>query len=567
MRFFTLLLFALLAGTILRAQNTRLIIQFTNKKNTPYSLASPSAYLSAKAIDRRTKQKLTIDSTDLPVDPAYLDSIRKSGDVFILNVSKWFNQVLIQTNDEDALAKIKSFPFVKKATDIAPRLQNAGNAFNEKFKEENVPLPIPPNNNRTTDINDVTELNYGNMYNQVHIHEGEYLHNLGFTGRNIVIAIIDAGFNSYKTNPAFDSVRLQNRVLGEWDFVNNEVSVNEDNVHGANCFSIIASNRPGVLIGSAPHASFWLLRSEAPGEFPVEEQNWAAAAEYADSVGADMISSSLGYIDFDAPFNTDEYNHSYPERDGNTALVTRAADLAAKKGILVVNSAGNSGGQTTDNRFIGCPADGDSVLAVAATDANGNIAGFSSWGPNGTGTQKPNVASVGLATVYAATNGNATAGNGTSYAAPNMCGLIACLWQAFPEFNNMQIIDAVQKSSHLYNIPDYRFGYGIPNFRKAYTILQQLRESQTGANSWIKAYPVPFIGAFEILLKAPSTGKAFFRLTDVLGRTIETKSIETTSGQTYIIDFPRANYLAKGVYYVHYSDGTNKQTVRLIKGK
>jgi serine protease AprX len=554
----------LTAGTVIQAQYTRYIVQFTDKKGTLHSIANPSTYLSAKAIERRTKQHISIDSTDLPISSAYLDSIRKVPDVTILNNSKWLNQVLVQVTDVNALTKINAYPFVKKSAAIAPRLFPGNNPGEEKFKEENR-LSAPTQSNRITQVNGTDALNYGNTYNQVHIHEGEYLHDRGFTGKNMIIAILDAGFNSYKTNPAFDSVRLQNRILGTWDYVNNEVSVNEDDLHGANCFSIIAANRPGTLVGSAPHASFWLLRTEAPGEYPVEEQNWAAAAEFADSAGADMISSSLGYINFDNP----AFNHSYPQRDGNTAMVTIAADLAAKKGMIVVISAGNDGASNTDTRFVGCPGDADSVVTVGAIDVNGHIASFSSWGPNGAGNRKPNVVSMGQATVLANTLGNPATGNGTSYACPNMCGLIACLWQAFPEFTNMQIIDAVQKSADRYTIPDDRFGFGVPDFHKAFSDLKQQQEAQAQASklgdAWIKAYPVPFNSNFTVIFKAPANGKASLRLTDALGRLLEVKEVDMSTNLIYVLDFPRAIALAKGVYFVQYNDGVNTQTLRLLK--
>jgi hypothetical protein len=180
-----------------------------------------------------------------------------------------------------------------------------------------------------------------------------------------------------------------------------------------------------------------------------------------------MISSSLGYSAFDNPL----FDHSHAQRDGNTSIITRAADMAAKKGIIVVNSAGNSGTSTNDLKFVACPADGDSVMAVGAVDANGIIAGFSSWGPNGAGKVKPNIVSQGLGTTIAGIDGNPVTSNGTSLATPNIAGLIACFWQAFPEYSNMTIIDAVQRSANKYNNPDNRFGYGIPDFKKAFALL------------------------------------------------------------------------------------------------
>lgn len=453
-----------------QAQYSRYIVQFTDKKGTAHTLAAPATYLSPRAIERRTRQHITIDSTDLPVSAAWLDSLRKIPNVTILNTSKWLNQVLIRTTDANALAKINAYPFVKTAAPLGLRTQPGqdNNRIN-KFTETVTPL-APGTINQTARMTGELALNYGNNFNQVHIHRGEYLHNLGLTGKGIIMAILDAGFRNYNTNTALDSVRLQNRILGTWDYVNNETSVTEDDAHGLYCFSIIASNKPGQIVGTAPHASFWLLRTEQSGvEYPVEEQYWAAAAEFADSAGADMISSSLGYIDFD----DHAFDHSYAQRNGNTSIVTRAADYAARKGMIVMNSAGNNGTRTDDLKYVSCPADGDSVVAIAATTSTGAIASFSSWGPNGAGLLKPNIASVGQGTVLAGLNGAPSSGNGTSYSNPNIAGLIACLWQAFPELSNMQIIDAVQKSAHKYNDPDNRLGYGLPDFKKAMVSLVQ----------------------------------------------------------------------------------------------
>jgi serine protease AprX len=463
----TLIILWVAATGITQAQFSRYIVQFTDKKGTPYTLSAPSAYLSAKSITRRSNQQIPYDSTDLPVNPAYLDSIRNVPNVIILNTSKWLNQVLIKTTDANALARINAFPFVKRSNGIAPRLSTRNNTLANELPDITGASPVSVR--QVTGETGVTALDYGSMYNQIHLHNGEYLHTLGFSGRGMTIAVLDAGFFNYLNNPAFDSVRLQGRVLGTWDYVNNEASVSEDNSHGAYVFSILAANRPGVLVGSAPHASYWLLRTEDAGsEYPVEEQNWAVAAEFADSAGVDMISTSLGYASFDNSI----FDYSYPQRNGNTAMVTIAADLAAKKGILVVVAGGNSGSSSTDAKYIGCPADADSVLTVGAVVVNGNIAGLSSWGPNGAGLIKPNVVSVGQGTVIAnLTTGNPTSGNGTSYACPLMAGMVACLWQMFPEFTNMQVIDAVQRSASRYPNPDFRYGYGVPNFKKGVALL------------------------------------------------------------------------------------------------
>lgn len=549
-------------------QYSKYIIQLKDKKGTPHSLSSPATYLSSKAVDRRTRYKINIDSTDLPVSPAYLDSIRSVPNVSIHNVSKWLNQVCINTTDVAALAKINSFSFVKKTEGIAAISSPADPGVVSKKFSDLIPVPtgpVPIVSSIKGAQQDFYE--YGNNAGQVKIHEGEYLHNKGFHGEGMTIAVLDGGFLNFKTNIALDSIRFNNQILGEWDFVKNEASTNEDNAHGFWCLSVIAANRPGLIVGTAPKAKFWLFRTEdVATEYPVEEQNWVVAAEFADSAGVDMITSSLGYSDFTDP----AFDHSYAQRNGNTTLVTIGADLAAKKGILVTNSAGNSGRSTNDLKYIICPADGDSVLCVGATDVNGAIASFSSWGPNGAGKTKPNVVSVGANAVVASSiTGNPAFLNGTSFSNPNMCGLTACLWQAFPEFNNMEIIDALQRSSNKYTTPDDRFGYGIPNMRKAYDILaaqKLLRDMEKAlGNKWIKAFPVPFKSELGILLKAPVSGKADIRLVDMAGRTLELRTLDLTQNSYYNLSFTSAKTISGGAYTIQYTDGKNKASIQVVK--
>jgi Subtilisin-like serine proteases len=560
----TLACILLIAQLGAKAQFNRYIVQFSNKKGTAYSLSNPAAFLSQRAIERRIRQNIPIDSTDLPVSKDWLDSLRAIPGVTIINASKWLNQVCIQTTSADAVNTINAFPFVKRTSGIAPRIGQPADTINYKKLDPDI-RPLPPSDSRINQVHGITSLEYGNMFDQIHIHEGEFLHNLGFTGRGIHIAVLDAGFQHYLSNPVFDSLRLQNRVLGEWDFVDNEASVNEDHSHGALVLSVIASNRPGMLVGSAPHASYWLLRTEdVASEYPIEEQYWAVAAEFADSAGADMISNSLGYDVFDNP----AFNYSYAQRDGNTAMITIAADMAAKKGMLVVSSAGNSGGANNDRKFVGVPADGDSVFTVGGIDVNGNIYASSSWGPNGANRQKPNAVSVGAGTVIANTNGAAATGSGTSYSCPNLAGLMACLWQAFPEFTNMEIFEAVQQSADRYTSPDPRFGYGIPNFRKAYEQLAAIREIRKKdsllANSWMKAYPVPARNdGFRLIFKAPASGQATLRLINVVGQVLETRKLDVSVGQMYFVNYRRA--LTRGVYYIRYEDGTNKHTLPIMR--
>lgn len=441
------------------AQSTRYVIKFKNKATNPYSLSNPSVYLSSRAIERRTKYTVAIDSTDLPVTPRYVDSIRLAGAVTILNVSKWLNAVTIQTTDAAALAKINSFSFVQNASPVAARMA-AGNR--NKFPEGHIQQPASL---RETDIAS-DFFNYGSSYAQVHIHNGEFLHNIGLRGEGMQIGMLDGGFQNYLTLRAFDSVRANGQILGTWDFVAREASVNEDHPHGMQCLSTIAANIPGQFVGTAPKASFYLFRSEdVSSEYPIEEFNWVCAAERVDGAGGDLISSSLGYNLFDNA----AFNHSYADMNGHTTMAAIGADLAAKKGILVVNSAGNEGANSWGK--IITPADGDSVMAVGAVNAAGTPAGFTSRGPSSDGRVKPDVASVGVATVVQLQNNTIGANNGTSFSAPNLAGLTACLWQGFREVNNMTIINALRRSASRASNPNDTIGYGIPDVKKAVMIL------------------------------------------------------------------------------------------------
>jgi len=454
------LLFCLMFSFLLhgRAQSTKHVVFFKEKNETPFTLNNPSAYLSARAVERRTRYSIPIDSTDLPVISRYIDSILKAGSVTLLGRSRWLNAVVIQTSDAAAITKINSFPFVKLFTSVALRKNNT--VTTDKFAA----LPVPPAvsiPNRIEKINADT-FNYGSSSGQVKIHKGEFLHNIGARGQGMMMAFLDAGFFGYQTNPFFDSARARNQFLGTWDFVQNNASVNEDDSHGMQCFSTVAAYRPGVFVGSSPEAKYFLFRTEdAPTEQIIEEYNWALAAEYADSAGVDVISSSLGYTTFDNA----TFNHSYADMNGNITIITRMADLAAKKGMLVVNSAGNEGDDPW--KYIGAPADGDSVLSVGAVNGSGLIAGFSSFGPTSDGQIKPDVVSVGAGTTVSSIGGTTSTNSGTSFSAPNMAGLATCLWQLFPEFNNWKIITTLRKSSDRFETPAEQYGYGLPNMKKA----------------------------------------------------------------------------------------------------
>jgi subtilisin family serine protease len=543
------------------AQFSKYIIRLRDKAGTPFSINNPSQYLSARSIQRRTRQNISIDSTDLPITPRYIDSIRLAGNVTILNRSKWLNQVCIQTTDVAALAKINSFPFVISSSPVM-RIQSGRNDDNNRdnFKEENSNISVTT---ESTKINS-DFFNYGNSLAQIHIHEGEFLHNNGFRGEGMLMAMFDAGYKNYLSVTAFDSVRINNQIVETYDFVNNETSVNEDDTHGMYCFSIIAGNWPGQLVGSCPKAKYYLYRTEdVSSEYPIEEQNWAAAAERADSIGVDVFTTSLGYTTFSNPL----FNHTYAEMNGKVSIIARANSMAARKGIISVVSAGNDGANSW--HYIGTPADADSVVTVAAVNSSGVVAAFSSYGPASDGRIKPTVASVGQGTFFAALNNQPASGNGTSFACPNLAGLITCLWQAFPDFTNMQIINALVKSSSIYTAPNDRIGYGIPNFHKAYDDLYQQRiaikvNAILGTSNWIKAYPNPFNKEFTVLIRPKFSGTMTFRLFGADGRSYFTKQVVTVQGQAQFITFNNIQPFAKGVYILRYSNVLEKGSITLL---
>ncbi|MDB5223945.1 MAG: family serine peptidase [Chitinophagaceae bacterium] len=544
-----------------KAQFSKYIIRFKDKAGTPYSINNPSQYLSPRSIQRRVRQHISIDSTDLPITPRYIDSVQLAGSVTILNKSKWLNEVCIQTTDAAALAKINNFPFVISSNPVMRTQQGnrenipTRNKFNEEISQATTVTGVVQT---AADV-----FNYGNSFAQIHIHEGEFLHNNGFKGEGMLMAMFDAGYRNYLTVTAFDSVRNNNQIVETYDYVKNEISVTEDDPHGMYCFSIIAGNSPGQLVGSCPKAKFYLYRTEdVSSEYPIEEQNWAAAAERADSIGVDVFSTSLGYTTFTNPI----FNHTYADMNGKVTIIAKANTMAARKGIISVVAAGNDGNNPW--HYISTPADADSIVSVGAVNASGVVATFSGFGPSSDGRIKPTVASVGQGTAYAGLNNLPNFGNGTSLACPNLAGLITCLWQAFPEFTNMQIIEAVKRSSSIYTTPDDRIGYGIPNFHKAYDNLFQqrilLQANTILANDWIKVYPNPFMGNFTLLIRPQYSGISTFKLYGADGKLYVTKQVTTQQGQAQFISFNNLQPLAKGIYTLRYSNVLEKRSIRIM---
>lgn len=512
------LLSLLLFSETTEAQHTRFLVKFKHKGGTPFTIANPAAYISQRAIDRRTRYGIAIDSTDLPVNPAFISQIAAVPGVTVLNVSKWLNQVSIDTTDNNAIAAINALPFVQSITTLAAKNANGVNRQqHDKFFFEEQSITETPQQRVTQTTADF--FNYGTAsFNEINLHKGQFLHNIGLRGQGMQIAMLDGGFFNYQTLDAMDSIIINNQVLGTWDFVSGNTNVNDDHPHGMQCLSTIAANIPGVFTGKAPKANFYLYRTEdVASEYPIEEHNMVCGMEKADSTGADIISASLGYFTFDDP----SMNYTYANMNGNTTISARGADLAAKKGILFFNAAGNEGNGAW--HFIITPSDADSVVGVGAVGVNGFAGLFTSLGPSSDGQVKPEVASVGVSARIQTTGNTVAGGNGTSFACPNMAGLGTCLWQGFPEYNNMRIVRALKEAGSRFTNPNDSIGFGIPNMKKAFgALLRDYATSSATLNvcNVTLNWSTKDVSAmrYEIERKAPGD-VAFVKIADVAATT------------------------------------------------
>jgi len=420
-------------------------VQFSNKNNSSYSLSNPTEFLSARSIARREAFGLTCDSTDLPVNPSYLQQIRELG-IQVHNMSKWMNGATVLLTDSGLMSRVRMLPFVK-FVEYTGKLDGAVLAPNRK-------------------VIDNATFDYGIAATQINQLNGTALHNKGYRGKGIQIGVIDAGFTNVNTNSCFDSLRLQGRLLGTKDIVNPNSNIFAEDTHGAMVLATMTGNLPGQYLGTAPDASFWLIRTEyAATEYKVETDFWASGIEFADSVGVDLVNSSLGYYTFDDSI----MNFTYADMNGKVSRASRAAAMASRKGMLVVVSAGNEGNKNW--HYIGSPADADGIVTVGAVTSTGTPSTFSSFGPSSDGRVKPDVCAMGTASAIVDVSGTPGYGNGTSFASPIMAGMMACLLQRYRVLGTgldiTTLRNAVLESAGLFQHPTSQMGYGIPDFAKA----------------------------------------------------------------------------------------------------
>ncbi|WP_420148384.1 S8 family serine peptidase [Spirosoma sp.] len=531
-------------------QASKYLVLLRDKVNSPYSVNKPEQFLSARSIQRRQKQNITVLERDLPVNPAYVTQLQQAG-AKVWYTSRWLNAVLVEA-DNATITAVQALPFVK------------GLEFNRPLSSiRSITEPRVNSQHKFGSARVAAEapLNYGVSSDQITQIGADKMHQQGYHGEGMLIGVLDAGFRNANTVSFLKPVFDEKRVLATFDFVNKETSVYEDDSHGLEVLSTIAATADGQLYGTAYKASFILLRTEdAATERQIEEANWLFGAEYADSAGVDVINSSLGYFEFD---NTST-SYTYQNMDGKTALCTRAAQIATETGMVVVASAGNEGADTW--RYISAPADAVSVLAIGAVTQTGQRASFSSFGPSADGRIKPDLAARGQGTVLGQPTGTVGISNGTSFSSPLVAGLVAGFWQSNPRLTAAQVTEALRRSGSQYSAPNDQLGYGIPNFERASAYAQTLVPLATEPETIpLLVYPNPFSNnePLRIELEGVNANTGIEALlTDQSGRIIWQKQYVASGLLAFVL--PDLS-LSAGVYVMTFVAGAKKRTLRVIK--
>ncbi|WP_139958051.1 S8 family serine peptidase [Flavicella sediminum] len=523
--------------TCLFGQTEDAWVYFKNKPNASSYLSNPISMLTQKALDRRSFHAIALDEKDVPLEEMYVSEIASSQGIIVKARSKWLNALHVQ-GTKKAINQLLTLTSVDS-------IQFANSSLNKSKNTNKKKLP----NKFSTSLKETSNLTYGNAGNQIQMLEGDYLHDLGFKGENILIAILDSGFKGVETFDAFSNLRdgqtENGEILGGYSFVSRstDIYVNAGNTHGLSVLSTIAGIVENEFQGTAPNAQFYLFSTEDHyNETPLEESLWVEAAERADSLGVSIINTSLGYSEFDNA----NYNYTYVHMNGSTTFISRGAELAASRGILLVTSAGNSGSSAW--KYITAPADAPSVLTVGAVDENEEIANFSSFGPTADGRVKPNVVAQGKNVYVINGSGTIATSNGTSFSGPIMTGMAACLWQAFPNKTAQQIKSLIQESSDLYNNPTEQRGYGIPNFKAIYSSLgvSKIKKSE------VLLIPTLVNSTFQI--KSSELGKfCDVEIMDVSGKKMKCIDRVLPNREVDISNFKT------GVYFVRINFGTEEE--------
>lgn len=537
------------------AQNgSRYRVSFTDKENSEFSINEPELFLSARAIERREKFSIPVTEQDIPVNSWYIDSVC-AYKASLCNVSKWFNSIVIAVDsayENTTIENIRALPFVLECVRVAKLTKAHPQTV---ALADTISLP-------SISLEDVESISlqdfYGSSYDQIAIVNGTGMHKDGYMGKDMLVAVLDAGFLHVDSAQVLQHLWNNNQIVSYKDFSGQNIPIFEEANHGAAVLSLIGGFLPGKMVGTAPQADFVLLRTEeGHTEYPVEEENWIAAIEYADSCGVDVVNTSLGYSTFDE----DTMDYVYADMDGRTARISQASQIAAAKGMLLVTSAGNSG--HTKWQYITAPADADSIITVGAINRDSSLCYFSSKGPSPDKRIKPEVVTLGMRPAVMRPSGSVKmASAGTSFSAPLMTGMVTCLWQEFPDLPAQKIREAVILSAHKKHNPDEYFGYGIPDFEKARKYLRlELFETVL---QYARVYPNPFTKELKIEVLYGEYDTLDIRIFSSVGQVIYAEKVPLTS---YINQYSitELSHLNPGVYIAVISCGSVHYVQKITK--
>ena len=541
-------LFLLLVSSFVGFSQEDAWVYFKDKPNSATDLANPLTILSQRALDRRTAQGIALDDKDAPIYQPYIDEITASTGITVKAKSKWLNCLHIRGSVADINA-LKLLSSVLKVDFADKTLNSSPNKTAAKLKSKPV--------NKTMET--AVTFNYGISSNQIQMLNGHLLHQLDYTGSGKIIAVMDSGFPGVDTAQPFQRLRDNNQILGGYDYINKSSNYYSGNNHGTYVLSSMGGYVDGQLVGTAPDAKYYLFITEDAitavpyNENPVEESNWVEAAEEADRVGVDIISTSLGYFGYDNP----NYSHTYSDMTGNLAFASQGANIAFDKGIIVVASAGNEGQQTEPH--VGIPAEAKNVIAVGAVQADENYALFSSIGPSYDGRVKPDVMAQGQTVVLSDPIGNLVNASGTSFSCPITSGMVACLWQALPGKNAQQIKQLIQQSSDNFAEPAVKsrpqYGYGIPDFNLA--LANGLSVTDFSKTDFV-VYPNPTYDSISVSLPNGSDVKTIAIYT-ILGQKVLEKNISNQSATISL------ESLTSGTYFYKIESNTFSKSGKIIK--
>lgn len=515
-------------------------VYFKDKPDFQTYLDNPLTMLSQRALDRRAAQGIILDTKDVPLYQPYVNQIIAANGITVKAKSKWLNCLHIRGSQADINA-LKLLSFVLK-------VEFANKTLNGSTSKTVAKLNFKPINKT---METAVTFNYGSSSNQIQMLNGHLLHQLDYTGSGKIIAVLDSGFPGVDTAQPFKRLRDNNQILGGYDYVNKSTNYFSGNNHGTYVLSSMGGYVDGQLVGTAPDAKYYLFVTEDAistfpySENPVEESNWVEAAEEADRVGVDIISTSLGYFGYDNP----NYSHTYSDMTGNLVFVSQGANIAFDKGIIVVASAGNEGLNTEPH--VGVPAEALHVLAIGAVQSNRSYATFSSIGPSYDNRIKPDVMAQGQTVVVSDPAGNLATANGTSFSCPITAGLVACLWQALPTKTNSQIKQLITQSADRYSTPTNLYGYGIPDFNLA--LANGLSVTDFSKTDFV-VYPNPTYDSISFTLPNDSDFKKI-AIYSILGQKVLEKnisnqlptiSLKTLNSGTYFYKIESKNYSKSG---------------------